>query len=149
MAFRSNTGALRKYWEPTCQCELPTLPNTKVNFTKLRKSQTTPDLPTFVSINHGGHKPGKHGKHGKLRKFEKLFEYQGKLKEIFLRKTWKTQGKCVICGIIPNDNVFQRVFLSSCSGEKFENVLEISGKTQRIWFLRNVATMLTLTYLGF
>ena len=25
----------------------------------------------------------------------------------FCRKTWKTQGKCMICGIIPNDSTFQ------------------------------------------
>ena len=35
------------------------------------------------------------------------------LKEIFYfcRKTWKTQGKCKICHIIVNENVFQGTFL--------------------------------------
>ena len=37
----------------------------------------------FVKFQ-GGHKPGKHGKPGELRKFEKLSNSQGKLKEIWI-----------------------------------------------------------------
>ena len=60
-------------------------------------------------FQQGGHKPGKHGKPGKLRESEKLSKFQGKLREIliFIEKTWKTQGKCRICGIIADENVFQ------------------------------------------
>ena len=68
----------------------------------------------------GSHKPGKHGKPGKLREFEKLSKSQGKLREIFIfcGKTWKTQGKCKICHIIVNKNVFQLNFLSCVSQGK-------------------------------
>ena len=62
-------------------------------------------------LNQGGHKPGKHGK---LRESEKLSKSRGRLKEIliFMEKTWKTQGKCGICGIIADENVLQRIILS-------------------------------------
>ena len=71
-------------------------------------------------VSQGGHKPGKHGKPGKLREFEKLLKSQGKLREIyyFCRKTWKTQGKCKMCHIIVNENVFQETFLSRVSQGK-------------------------------
>ena len=61
-----------------------------------------------------GHKPGK------LEEFEKMLKSQGKLREIFYlcRKTWKTQGKCKICHIIVNENVFQGTFLSLVSQGK-------------------------------
>ena len=64
----------------------------------------------------GGHKPGKHGKPGKLREFEKLLKSQGIF--YFCRKTWKTQGKCKICHIIVNKNVFQGASLSRVSQGK-------------------------------
>ena len=75
----------------------------------------------------GGHKPGK------LREFEKLLKSQRKLREIFYfcRKTWKTQGKCKICHIIVNKNVFQGTFLSLVSQGKVSkypgNLRESSG----------------------
>ena len=49
----------------------------------------------FLCLHQGGHKPGKHGKPGKLREFEKLSNFQRKLREIlyFYGKSWKTQGK--------------------------------------------------------
>ena len=67
----------------------------------------------------GGHKPGKYGK---LREFEKLSESQGKLGKTqgnlnFLSKTWKTQGKCKVCGVISNKNLRNRFSLLSCSGK--------------------------------
>ena len=70
----------------------------------------------------------------KLREFEKLP---------------KSQGKCKICDMIANKNVFQRRFFSFELPEaKFENALETSGKTQGIQFLKNVATLVVdLTFL--
>ena len=85
-----------------------------------------------VSQTQGGHKPGKLGK---LRELEKLLKSQGKLREIFYfcRKTCnKTQGKCEVCHIIINKNVFQGTFLCRVSQGKFGNTLEISGKAQGI-----------------
>ena len=60
-------------------------------------------------IYQGGHKPREHGKPEKLGGFEKLSKPHGKLREIliFCGKTWKTQGKCKICDINVNENVFQ------------------------------------------
>ena len=77
-------------------------------------------LKSKLICNKGGHRPGKHGKPGKLREFEKLSKSQGKLREtwIFVEKTWKTQGKCGICGIIANENVFQRIILSGIAQGK-------------------------------
>ena len=71
-------------------------------------------------LSRVGYKPGKHGKPGKLREFEKLSKFQGKLREIlyFCGKTWKTEGKCKICDIILNENVFQRTFLFRVSQGK-------------------------------
>ena len=65
----------------------------------------------------GGHKPGRHGK---LREFEKFVQISGKTQGnlLFLQKTWKTQGKCKICNIIVNENVFQGTFLSRVSQGK-------------------------------
>ena len=82
----------------------------------------------YFKYYQGGHKPGK------LREFEKLSKSQGKLREIriFVGKTWKTQGKRKICNILGNENVFQRIFHLKLLREKFENTLEISGKTQGI-----------------
>ena len=80
----------------------------------------------------GGHKPGKHGKPGKLREFEQLLKSQGKLRNLlFLQKTWKAQGKCKICHIIVNENVFQGTSLSRVSQGKVRkypgNLRENSG----------------------
>ena len=90
----------------------------------------------FHHIYQCGHKPEKHGKPGKLREFEKLLKYQGKLREIrtFCRKTWKTQGKCIICDIIRNNNVFQRIFLSSCSEKKSKMPSKSQGKLREFSF---------------
>ena len=66
--------------------------------------------------------------------FEKLSRSQGnsgKLEFLWI-KTWKTRGKCKICDINVNKNVFQQTFLSPVIREKFENTLEISGKIQGI-----------------
>ena len=64
----------------------------------------------------GVHRPGKHGKPGNLSEFEKLSTTQGHL--IFIEKTWKTQGKRKICGIIADENVFQRIVLSGIAQGK-------------------------------
>ena len=90
----------------------------------------------------GGHKNGKHGKPEQLREFEKLLKSQGNLREIFYlcRKTWKTQRKCKVCHIIVNENAFQGILLVFLR-EKFENTLEIFGKTQGIYFLKNMVTL--------
>ena len=52
----------------------------------------------------------------------------------FCRKTWKTQGKFEICDITTNENVFQQFFTIEFLREKFENVLEISGKLREFSF---------------
>ena len=79
-------------------------------------------------LNQRGHKLGKR------REFEKLSKSQGKLREIkiFVGKTRKTQGKHKICDILANENVFERIFHLKLLREKFENTLEISGKTRGI-----------------
>ena len=68
---------------------------------------------------------------GNLKNYQNLRENSGKTQGNlnFCRKTWKTQGKC---GIIADENVFQRIISSEILREKFENDLEISGKTQGI-----------------
>ena len=44
----------------------------------------------------------------------------------------ETRGKCKICDINVNKNVFQQTFASRVTQRKFENTLEISGKIQGI-----------------
>ena len=44
----------------------------------------------------------------------------------------ENSGNCRICGIIADENVFQRIISPELLREKFENDLEISGKTQGI-----------------
>ena len=47
-------------------------------------------------------------------------------------KLSKSQGKSLICDKIANQNIFQRIFLSSVVQGKIRNVLEIPWKTQGI-----------------
>ena len=101
------------------KCLQITMPLTFSMFGRARNHGKSPR-----NIVRGGHKPGK------LREFEKLSKTQGNLN--FHRKTWKTHGKLRILGIIADENVFQRINLSRIAQGKFENDLEISGKTQRI-----------------
>ena len=49
---------------------------------------------------------------------ENLEKTQGNLN--FWRKTWKTQGKCNLCGVIANKNLCNRFSLLSCSGKIWE-----------------------------
>ena len=46
---------------------------------------------------------------------ENLEKTQGNLN--FRSKTWKTQGKCKVCGVIGNKNLRNRFSLLSCSGK--------------------------------
>ena len=68
---------------------------------------------------------------GNLKNCRNLKETQGHL-IFFVEKTWKTQGKCKICYLNVNKNVFQHTFLSQFTQKKFENTLEMSGKIQGI-----------------
>ena len=52
--------------------------------------------------------------------------------DIFVGKTWKTQGKRELCDILAGENIFERIFLLKLLREKFENTLEISENTQGI-----------------
>ena len=114
------------------EVNLPACRNVQCNPTCSSRSSTTlqkystlydwADETIQSSKEQGGHKPGKHGKPGKLREFEKLLKSQGKLREnsgksiIFAEKPGK--GKCKICHIIVNENVFQGTFLSRVSQGK-------------------------------
>ena len=69
----------------------------------------------------------------------KIVKISGKTQEnwnFHIKKTWKTQGKCKVCGIIANEKcILLKYSLLNCSEkrkEKFETDLEISGKTQGI-----------------
>ena len=59
----------------------------------------------------------------------KIVRILGKTQEKlnFCRKTWKTQGKCNICNIIANENVFQGIFLSWVAQRK---ILKMLWKSQ-------------------
>ena len=65
---------------------------------------------------------------GNLKYCHHLRENSGKFQ--FLKKNLENSGK--ICGIIANKNVSQQIFSLELLREKFENTLEISGKTQGI-----------------
>ena len=83
--------------------------------TSLRKQWEILDhRETRQIIYHQGGTNLKNMENLKLREFENLSKSQGELRENwnFCRKTWKTQGKCKVCEIIANENVFRIIFLS-------------------------------------
>ena len=90
--------------------------------------------PDVVFLVWHGHKPAKHGNLERSGNFEKLSKFKWKLREIriFVEKNMENSGKCKICDINVNKNVFQQTFLSRVTQGKFENTLEISGKIQGI-----------------
>ena len=57
----------------------------------------------------GGHKHRRPGNFQNLRNCQNLREYSVTFE--FLRKTWKTKGKCQICQMTTNETVFQRTLL--------------------------------------
>ena len=90
----------------------------------------------FLEIIVGGQKQHKPGKYGKLREFEKLSESQGNLEKTqgnlnFWSKTWKTQGKCKVCGVITNKNLCNRFSLLSCSGKIWKYPGNLRGKLRK------------------
>ena len=63
---------------------------------------------------------------GNLKNRQNLRENSGKFE--FLKKNWKTQGKCKICSIITNKNVLQQIFrLLSCSGKNLKTPWKSQG----------------------
>ena len=63
---------------------------------------------------------------GNFKNCQNIRENSGKFLFFFLRKTWKTKGKCKICGISPNENLFQRFF--SLESHKGKNLNLVSQK---------------------
>ena len=87
-----------------------------------------------LNIKQGGHKPGKHGKPGKLREFEKLLKSQGKLREIFYfaEKPGKLRENVRYVTKLSMKFYCREFFSLVFLREKFENTLDILGKTQGI-----------------
>ena len=78
----------------------------------------------------GGHNLENMENSGNLKNCQNLRENLEKTQGVlnFWSKTWKTQGKCKLCGVIPNKNLRNRFSLLSCSGKIWKYPGNLRGK---------------------